>query len=1445
MAKRTFKLLRVCVLVFLGTVGVPATAGDWPQWRFDAGHTAAAPDSLPAELSLHWTRQYPPREPVWEDPLNRDMMPYDRVFEPVIAQGRMFLSFNDSDKVVALDVRDGAEQWVFYADGPVRFPPVAFEDAVLFSSDDGYLYCVAAADGRLRWRFLGGPTERKVIGNRRVISSWPARGGPVVADGTVYFAASIWPFMGTFIYAVDARTGQVRWCNDSTGDQYQKQPHAAPSFGGVAPQGQLAVAGDLLLVPGGRSLPAGFDRATGQLKFFNFGAKGEGGSFVAADATRAFVHTRGRGTTALNLPKGALAKFQVNEPVLAGDVLYAAAEATKAKSGTTPPRVQAYDAKNKALWHVDVDGTGDLIQAGSRLYAAGGGKLTAIELPQSGGAARVAWSQPVDGEVCRLVAAADRLVAVTLDGRVLVFGEPRSESPAVQRLEPTPPDGQAVPEAVRMLDTSGKREGYAIWFGLDEQRLLESVTASSQLHIVGVDPDAGKVERLRRRLDQAGWYGRRVALQVGSLDSYQPPPYCAELIVVEPALAGELRDAKRLARAYESLRPYGGQLWILTHGAGAGLAAGDLATGDLAQAALSSAEGAVIISRTGPLPGAGTWTHAYGDVANTVKSNDRRVKLPLGLQWFGGSSNEDVLPRHGHGPSPQVIGGRLFIQGMKSLSARDVYTGRVLWMRELDLDTYQVYYDETYADTPLSTAYNQVHIPGANARGTNYVATDEGVYVVVRERCLLLDAASGRTLREFVLPPGPDGKSPLWGYIGVYGDLLLAGTGFGDYSQRLGYSYTTLPKRGVAWAPDRSGSLGLLAFDRHNGAVLWRVESRHSFLHNGIVAGGGRVYLLDKLPKRVEEQYRRRGTDAPAARLLVIDARNGQPVWTREENVFGSWLSYAEQQDLLLQAGAAAADRSPDELDRGLSVHRAADGSVLWSDTQLAYAGPCILHGETLITNTNSYRESKGALRLADGTPVTVDDPVTGEPLPWRFTRAYGCNTAVASEYLLTFRSGAAGFYDLANHGGTGNFGGFKSGCSSNLIIADGVLNAPDYTRTCTCAYQNQTSLGLVPMPENELWTYGLFGRPGGRQPEVRRIGINLGAPGDRLSSEGTWWLNYPPDEAVSPDVDIQLEGDVRWFRTHSTRIAGDGLPWVAASGAEGIRRLTVRLELPQPTPGHSSVPLTESQDDAEELATGEVQLVSSDLELGQDKAAQTVGLRFPKVPLDPGAKIKRAYIQFEVGEAGDKAARLEIRGHAVDDAPAFSTAAFNISQRPLTEAVAAWEPKAWTANAKPGPDLQTADLSQIVQELVNRPGWKRGNALALILRGTGQRVATATDGEQETGTTLFVEAEVPPAAPGASPAGKPPRRFTVRLHFLEPDAACPSGRRVFAVALQGQQVLSGLDVAAAAGGPLRPLVRSFDGISAERELTITLTPAGTAPPILSGVEISEQPAGP
>jgi outer membrane protein assembly factor BamB len=1426
-----------------------AQESDWPMWRHDAGHTAASRHELPPSLHLAWSRQYAPRVPVWDDPLNRDMMPYDTLLEPVVAQGRMFVGFNDQDKLVAFDARSGEEQWSFYADGPVRFSPVVFAGKVYFTSDDGCLYCLAAADGRLQWRFRGAPAGQKAIGNRRVISAWPARGGPVQRDGTVYFAASIWPFMGTFLYALDAESGAVQWINDGTGSNYILQPHSAPAFAGVAPQGQLAATADLLLVPGGRSLPAAFDRRTGTLRYFSFGAKGQGGSFVAADESRVFVHTRVRGTTALKLADGTDSKFLVNEPVLADGVTFAANTPGKTKEGQPAPAVvQAFAANKQVLWQVEVDGTGDLIQAGHRLYAAGPGKLLAIDLPEAGQPARIAWTMAVEGRVERLLAAGGMLFAVTREGRIMAFGADQGTGKTwTDAPQPLAPPAEAVSRAEQLLRATEAHDGYALWLGADDESLLEAVLAASDLHVVVVDSDAGRVDRLRRRFDAAGCYGRRVSVHAGDPLAFQPPRYMANLIVVGRSVASRFTSREAMATVYESLRPYGGRLWVPA--ADVAAASRLFAQAELPKAKLTQAEAAVIVTRAGSLPGAADWTHAYGDIANTVKSNDQRVRLPLGLLWFGGNSHRDVLPRHGHGPCPQVVGGRLFIEGINCLSARDVYTGRVLWRREFeDLGTFNVYFDDAYADTPLSTTYNQVHLPGANARGTNYVATPEGVYLAVGSRCLMLHPASGKTLREFALPAA-DGQQPRWGFIGVYENLLLAGTGIGDYSKRLGYKYTPAKKRGIAWGPDFNGSLGLTAFDRHTGRTLWKVAATQSFLHNAIVAGGGRIYCIDRLPSRVEDHLRRRGQTPPAPRLLAIHARSGKVAWQQAKNVFGTWLGYSQARDLLLEAGSAATDRSPDEAGKGMAVLRGSDGKPLWEKPDLLYAGPCILHNEVIITNATSYKVSQGAYRLRDGAPVMIPHPITGEPVVWNFTRTYGCNTCIASEHLLTFRSGAAGFYDLSGLSGTGNFGGFKSGCTSNLIAADGVLNAPDYTRTCSCAYQNQASLALVPMPEIEMWTYNSYVLDPASPARIRRLGVNFGAPGDRRADDGTLWIEYPVVGGTSPKVPVEVEGHVDWFRHNSLRVSGAGPAWVAASGVEGVEKVTVwfaphespatvspTTASPQPA---VSIPIAQGPDDAEESAAGKVSLTSSDLDMTLAKSQQTVGLRFQGVNIPRGARIRQAHVQFQVDEASSDPTQLVIQAQAADDAPTFTTKPFDISSRPRTTASAPWEPKPWTKASAAGPDQQTPNLATLLEEIVARPGWKNGNALALIVTGTGKRVAKSFDNKQAGPARLVIETEKASDTPAGKPNPRSPRPqlYTVRLHFIEPDTTLKPGDRAFGVLLQGQKVIDRLAPLTEAGGPLRSIVRSFSGVSIGNKLTVEFQSLSSRGAVLCGVE--------
>ena len=133
------------------------------------------PEQLADKLYLKWQLNYSAREPVWDDPLNQNLMQFDRIFEPVVAENKIFIGFNDQDKVSALDINSGKELWQFFTDGPVRLPLAYREGKIFFTSDDGYLYCLDAVSGILVWKRMLAPASNKLLGNKRYISMWPAR----------------------------------------------------------------------------------------------------------------------------------------------------------------------------------------------------------------------------------------------------------------------------------------------------------------------------------------------------------------------------------------------------------------------------------------------------------------------------------------------------------------------------------------------------------------------------------------------------------------------------------------------------------------------------------------------------------------------------------------------------------------------------------------------------------------------------------------------------------------------------------------------------------------------------------------------------------------------------------------------------------------------------------------------------------------------------------------------------------------------------------------------------------------------------------------------------------------------------------------------------------------------------------------------------------------------
>ncbi len=186
---------------------------------------------------------------------------------------------------------------------------------------------------------------------------------------------------------------------------------------------------------------------------------------------------------------------------------------------------------------------------------------------------------------------------------------------------------------------------------------------------------------------------------------------------------------------------------------------------------------------------------------------------------------------------------------------------------------------------------------------------------------------------------------------------------------------------------------------------------------------------------------------------------------------------------------------------------------------------------------------------------------------------------------------------------------------------------------------------------------------------------------------------------------------------------------------------ITIRVNS-EGTPSILEVSVAASDDDAEEnTATGKVNRGSSDLELvDQGALKQLIGMRFNALNLPQGSTITKAWIQFQTDETHSGFTQLMIEGEATDDALAFTNTNANLSSRALTAATIDWTPAPWTTVGEAGVAQQTPNIAPIIQEIVERPDWSSGNALVVLISGTGRRNAESYNGDPAGAPVLHVE---------------------------------------------------------------------------------------------------------
>ena len=111
---------------------------------------------------------------------------------------------------------------------------------------------------------------------------------------------------------------------------------------------------------------------------------------------------------------------------------------------------------------------------------------------------------------------------------------------------------------------------------------------------------------------------------------------------------------------------------------------------------------------------------------------------------------------------------------------------------------------------------------------------------------------------------------------------------------------------------------------------------------------------------------------------------------------------------------------------------------------------------------------------------------------------------------------------------------------------------------------------------------------------------------------------------------------------------------------------------------------------------------------------------RFDELNIPKGATIESAHVEFSYrGGTETEEAFLQIRAEDSGNSPPLLASYKNITDRTRTTAYVDWDVPLWRPVRE---RHKSPDISNVIQEIVDKEDWCAGNALTLILQGTGER---------------------------------------------------------------------------------------------------------------------------
>ncbi len=163
------------------------------------------------------------------------------------------------------------------------------------------------------------------------------------------------------------------------------------------------------------------------------------------------------------------------------------------------------------------------------------------------------------------------------------------------------------------------------------------------------------------------------------------------------------------------------------------------------------------------------------------------------------------------------------------------------------------------------------------------------------------------------------------------------------------------------------------------------------------------------------------------------------------------------------------------------------------------------------------------------------------------------------------------------------------------------------------------------------------------------------------------------------------------------------------------------------------------SSDDAvENLDDGTINTCEENLSLLTEFSHNLVGIRFSKLNIPQGSVITSARLVYRADQIKDDWTNLMLCAEYSDNATTFEDVSKNISERQRTKTTINWTDRdKWTHT---NGWFTSPNITELVQEVINRSGWEANNSLALLIEGNGERTMVSYDGNPMTTPMLVVK---------------------------------------------------------------------------------------------------------